>query len=730
MLKKILCTLLMCLLALTGLVACGGDDVTTTPVTTTTTPTGGDDPTTPGSVTGKATSITFSLFSDLHYKAGMYMSTIADMNAILDRAKEANADFILSTGDFCNDFKGSPELTDAFLNNSYDIPALNVYGNHELESSGNSMQVVTPLLTSETNTVIWGTEDRSIGDGSIGYYFYEVNGFRIICLDTNYSYNPTTKVWEHNKTGSYGYPSGNQNGNALGPVQEAWLKTVLMEAADRNIPCVIFSHASFSGKWESGYNHAAIRAMFKEANQKTPGTVLACFNGHLHTDHTAMVDGVFYMDVNTVRNGYWTGNGTNHYTDGQTYKYEVYDAFGDLLETKDVNIATLSQAKNTYFFEDPLSCIVTISADGKITVNGQDTDWIYDIDPNTSLDGCVTKISSGEFQATGKTNTDITGTTAPNPGTSGGNNGGGSTAIPGTGEFTGSGTKADPFQIKNAEDLMKLSTLAQSENFENVYFKLTADIDLADKAWTPLKDFAGAFDGDGHIISNLTVNVELVPHEDASPHGGFADNFTGKMENIAFLNLVYNGTCNVTSKQTDGGFLFGGCFGSLTNVFVDGTANLTNSAKTRFGTIAGYVNGSGGSYNNVVVVSNIQGQNDGIFRFAGTNGTMSIYNCYHIFKEGSSSGQGWVNAAAFNDSSKFYCTGSSKDQKIYNTSITYGQAAVDGFFDNIEGTVTVADLYGDSMQLGEAWTTYDDSAPLQDVFASHPQAQALRDLLK
>lgn len=54
-------------------------------------------------------SLSFLVFADLHYKQGMYASTVADLQAILDRAAEHKVDFILHAGDFCNDYPGSPE---------------------------------------------------------------------------------------------------------------------------------------------------------------------------------------------------------------------------------------------------------------------------------------------------------------------------------------------------------------------------------------------------------------------------------------------------------------------------------------------------------------------------------------------------------------------------------------------------------------------------------------------
>jgi DNA repair exonuclease SbcCD nuclease subunit len=93
----------------------------------------------------------------------------------MDRARDDRVDFVLHAGDFSNDYQGSPELVKKYLNNEYDLSVYGVYGNHELESNDNSMELVTPLLTNDTR-VIWGTADGKLGDGSIGYYYFEKKG--------------------------------------------------------------------------------------------------------------------------------------------------------------------------------------------------------------------------------------------------------------------------------------------------------------------------------------------------------------------------------------------------------------------------------------------------------------------------------------------------------------------------------------------------------------------------
>ena len=76
----------------------------------------------------------------------------------------------------------------------------------------------------------------------------------------------------------------------------------------------------------------------------------------------------------------------------------------------------------------------------------------------------------------------------------------------------GRGTEEDPFLVASAEDLKTLSYVSDDELISGSFYKQTADIDLAGIALTPIGTtyevpFAGSYDGDGHVISNLSVNT-------------------------------------------------------------------------------------------------------------------------------------------------------------------------------------------------------------------------------
>ncbi len=333
----------------------------------------------------------FVVFSDFHYKKGMYAATVDHMQQILARAADAGASFVIHCGDFCNDYSGSPELIRAYLQNPQGLAVYGVYGNHELESA-NSMQTVTPLLTNRE--VVWGTEDGTVGDGSIAYYYTDLGKFRLIGLDTNYSLTPE-EAWQHNTTGSWGPPNDNHRANSLGDVQLVWLSQVLDDAAARGLHCMLFSHGSFCRSWRPEADTDAVNALCSAVNRKRAGTVIAMWNGHYHTNHHTAADGILYWDVNTTINGEWIPARVPHYTEGQTFVYAEYDENG--VETKRYarNLTELWMSPNTWYFRDPLSAVVTVTEDGHIRVEGCETEWMYGVLPAARPEGfgCEPRIS-------------------------------------------------------------------------------------------------------------------------------------------------------------------------------------------------------------------------------------------------------------------------------------------------------------------------------------------------
>lgn len=88
--------------------------------------------------------------------------------------------------------------------------------------------------------------------------------------------------------------------------------------------------------------------------------------------------------------------------------------------------------------------------------------------------------------------------------------------------------------IYTREDLEKIPS--GTANKGKTYI-LMNDIDLAGKNWTPIGEFNGTFDGNGHIIKNMTVSTY---------NAGFISNFNygAKVENVYFENADVRGLGN------------------------------------------------------------------------------------------------------------------------------------------------------------------------------------------
>ena len=74
--------------------------------------------------------------------------------------------------------------------------------------------------------------------------------------------------------------------------------------------------------------------------------------------------------------------------------------------------------------------------------------------------------------------------------------------------FSASTQDANIVSIDTAEELIGLAAqvAADAGKFSGKTVKLTSDIDLTDKTWTPIDTFKGTFDGQGYTIEGLTVS--------------------------------------------------------------------------------------------------------------------------------------------------------------------------------------------------------------------------------
>lgn len=335
--------------------------------------------------------IRFTVFSDLHYYTDMYPVTTDHINDIFNRAQKDKSDFVIQCGDFFMKYSEAKPMINLYMQNIQDIPAYSIYGNHELENEG-KMKDITPSLTND-NTVVWGTEDGKIDkDGKIGYYYFEKNGFRLVCVDSNYYYDESTKKWKHLDNGTFIAPEGTKKEHALGEQQLIWLDKVLMDAASRRIPCVVFSHISFSPSWHTDSCDAEeVREIFNKVNQKRPKTVLMAISGHYHNYNVSQDEDIVYLSLPTAM--IVNEEQKPNYTDEHIFEFYKYDNNGYLLGIFERKISELF-ANHLWFAKEPLSATVTIRENGDVNIKGMQTDWMFSYAPES---GKKPQIPSSEF---------------------------------------------------------------------------------------------------------------------------------------------------------------------------------------------------------------------------------------------------------------------------------------------------------------------------------------------
>ena len=214
--------------------------------------------------------------------------------------------------------------------------------------------------------------------------------------------------------------------------------------------------------------------------------------------------------------------------------------------------------------------------------------------------------------------------------------------------FFGSGTESDPFQIRNATELALLAEVINDElvdgsyaKYRNAYFIQTADIDLKNRAWTPIGAFiesdgntnkhyfAGHYNGNYHTIKNLNC--------------ANASNYAGLFGRLGENGKDYTDICVISNLSVYGnvssdGYAVGGIAGEVCTGATIKNCSFTGnvSGKTDVGGIAGMTYNGGFIqncyHNGTVSASNafaggvIGSLRVGNYEFSENAG---VYNSYH-----------------------------------------------------------------------------------------------------
>ena len=254
----------------------------------------------------------------------------------------------------------------------------------------------------------------------------------------------------------------------------------------------------------------------------------------------------------------------------------------------------------------------------------------------------------------------------------------------------GTGMPDDPYQISTAQDLFALADAVNNgTSYEDQYFRLTDDIDLEDKAWTPIgnsasaqgRQFLGSFDGGGYTVSGLYVE---------GTHG-----YAGLFGVVGKLNQTT--TAEVKNLRVEGKvfverdsslFYAGGVAGfvgqgaKITDCSFQGTVETTVDNQA----IAGYTGGIAGY--NFGTISECKVSNSII---SGTN--QSTTADIDIYAAGIAPyNVGGTIETCTVESSTITVTNNSDNQA--SQSLAGGIAAFNTFLGNIKGTIEECEVTG------------------------------------
>ena len=193
----------------------------------------------------------------------------------------------------------------------------------------------------------------------------------------------------------------------------------------------------------------------------------------------------------------------------------------------------------------------------------------------------------------------------------------------------GEGTKENPYEIATADDLYEFA-IKVNEGDNTACAVLTADITLIDTNWTPIgndsNQYKGTFDGDGHTITGLSVDIQ----SDNTIYAGLFG-FLGEGGTIKNLGLA-DSKITCSGNRVYAGGVCGWNTGTIENCY--NTGDVSGTSEYGF-VYAGGVCGLNdyGTIENCYNTGDVSGTSEYGFVYAGgvcgLNDYGTIENCYN-----------------------------------------------------------------------------------------------------
>lgn len=194
------------------------------------------------------------------------------------------------------------------------------------------------------------------------------------------------------------------------------------------------------------------------------------------------------------------------------------------------------------------------------------------------------------------------------------------------------------YQISSGAELAWFAQQVNKGGNAKISAVLTNDIELAGFEWTPIgmnswgKKFAGSFDGQGHKISNLSI--DYIGTNTQVPYKGLFGYVEGSSSKHAVIqNLTVQGNMVLTSSKNVIGAHSGGVIGRVDYADITNVHSEVNVTVKRVGGNWDNLGGLVGYANNSTTIKNCSNSGDVTgYRYAGgiagnLSGNSSIINC-------------------------------------------------------------------------------------------------------
>ncbi|MDR2037308.1 MAG: metallophosphoesterase [Bacteroidales bacterium] len=271
----------------------------------------------------------FMIFADLHH------DLIPDgedrLQVVVKQALKQKADFIIDLGDFALPSSKSSDVREIL--DKYPAKVYHTLGNHDVDKNDK-----------QTYVDYWNMPAP--------YYYFDTGSFRFIILDSNFFLDKDSIIKPYEK-GNYG-KVGEADRNFYSQEEVTWLKKALN---DTTKICILFSHAPVNDQYSKISQNKYIHDIIIHARDN--GTrIAAVFGGHIHSDNYHQIDGVNYIQVNSI-SYIWGGS---KFTNMERYPESIYREYPSL--------------KYTIPFEKPLYAVVEICSSGKIKIKGTKSRYV------------------------------------------------------------------------------------------------------------------------------------------------------------------------------------------------------------------------------------------------------------------------------------------------------------------------------------------------------------------